>query len=749
MSPAVFESCRKSTRIGGLALVAFLLAAVFSPTRCSAQDHRVGLVLSGGAAKGFAHVGAIRALEEAGLPVDVVTGTSMGAVIGGLYSIGYSPDAVEEIVVGQNWAALFSDAGPRNALDIERRLQADRTLISLPLENGSIRLPSGVIEGQRVLELLARLTWQYHHVTDFARLPRDFASVVMDLRTGEAVALTGGSLPLAIRASMSIPGLFEPVVIDGRTFVDGGLARNLPATDARELGADVLVCVDVSAPPPDEDFSAGTLLDVVLRTAFLRGETATREERKHCDVLIEPDVEDLGAFAFDAAEEWIRRGEAAARSAQPEIEALVERIGRPAADTIPAPRIEPVELVAVEVEGGSPEGARLVRQRLRLDLPVVLSPAEVTSAIERVHGSGEFSLVSYLVLPAATDGRDGGKGRRRLRIHIEERRRDLFGFGFRYDSRERAALLFDVTLRNRLAYGSTTRLGIRLGRETEIALEYFDRVGVSSPTGVGAAAGFTRVPIDAFPLPGPEGVGGELDLFTADAQAGWTVANAAFLRLGVHGEHVAARPDAETDTLTGASVGTVRETFYSLEARLVADTRDEGVLPTRGLRALVKAELADDGIGSGAEFRHYLADLEAYVPLGRTLTLIGRAALTSGRGADLPVSRLTFLGGLYAPQVLPGRFFPLAGAGSQELVGRRGQLGRLGLRWFLQPDVFLELAGDVGAAGEEWTLDTDELQFGLAVTAGIRTPIGPVALTFAGDELGDFPTVGFRLGPDF
>ncbi len=736
-------------RFTGSTLVALLLAAV-PATEGRAQDTRVGLVLSGGAAKGLAHVGVIRVLEEAGLPVDVVTGTSIGAVIGGLYATGYGPDALQDIVVHQDWPALFSDAGPRSALDIERRLEADRTLISLPLEGGSVRLPSGVIEGQRVLELFARLTWPYHHVTDFTRLPRAFASVVMDLRTGEAVALTDGSLHLAIRASMSIPGLFEPVVLDGRTFVDGGLARNLPATDAQALGADVLVCVDVSEPPPDEDFSAGTLLDVVLRTAFLRSEASTREERRQCDLLIEPDVEDLGAFAFGAAEEWIRRGETAARSVAPKIAALVERIGRGSPAPISAPRHDPVELVAVEVEGGSAEGARLVRQRLGLDLPVDVSPDDVTTAIERVYGSGEFSLVSYRVLPAGETGTGGDAARgHRLLIHVEERRRDLLSFGFRYDSRERAALLFDVALRNRLAYGSTTRLAMRLGRETRFSLAYFDRIGLNSPTGVGIAAEFNRVPIDVLPQFEPPGLEGELDVYAADVHVGWTVANAAFLRLGVHGEHLAARPDVGTDTLSGTAPDTDRETFHSLEARLVADTRDEGVLPTRGFRGLVKAELADEGIGSGADFRHYLADLEAYLPLARTLTLTGRAAMTSGHGPDLPVSRLTFLGGLYPPQVLPGRFLPLAGARTGEFVGRRAQFGRLGLRWMLRPDVFVEVAGDAGSAGPDWTLDADDLEFGLSVTAGLRTPIGPVALTLAGDEPGDFPNVGFRLGPDF
>lgn len=734
--------------------VAVILALACAPVSTSvAQEpaepgRRVGLVLSGGAARGIAHVGALRVLEDAGLPVDVVSGTSMGAIIGGLYAIGYTPEALSRIVRQQDWTSLLTDAGPRRALSIERRLGASGTLLSLPIEGGSVQFPSGVIAGQRVLELLARLTWPVHHVTEFSELPRPFAPVVMDLRTGEAVALSRGSLSLAIRASMSIPGLFEPVVLDGRTFVDGGLARNLPATDALALGADVLVCIDVSEPPPDEDFSAGSLFDIMLRTAFLRVEASTREQRRHCDVLIEPEVDDLGPFTFDAAEEWIRRGEAAADSVRPLIEALVARLGAPAMPVHPVPEPAPVELVAVEVVGGSDAASRLAHQRLGIEVPRVVTPADLTAAIERIYGGGEYSLVSYQMIPVRVDGR-AATVERRLVVGIEQRRRDLLGFGFRYDSRERAALLFDLTLRDKIAYGSTTRLGVRLGRETHIGLEYFDRIGLDAPTAIRGDLSFDRVPVDLFAGGERAVVRGELDVFAASAFAGTALADVATLRAGIHGEHMRAEPEVGADTLAGMPVETIRETFHSVRVEFLADTRDDSELPTRGLQAFLKAEFAGDGIGSAATFEHYIADARIFVPAGPALTLLGRIALTRGRGADLPLSRTTFVGGIFPPAVLPGRFLPLSGARTQEFTGRSGQVGRLGIRWFVRPDVFLEFAGDAGAAGDDWTLAGDELRFGLALTAGLVTPIGPVSLTLAGDETDDFPSVGFRLGHDF
>ena len=714
---------------------------------------RVGLVLSGGAAKGIAHIGAIRVLEEAGLPIDVVTGTSMGSIVGGLYAIGYTPEMMTQIMGEQDWTALLTDATPRNVLDIERRVESGETLLSVPVQGGGVTLPSGVVQGQRILELLARLTWPYHGVDDFTRLPRPYAALVMDLRTGEAVRLTSGSLPLAIRASMSIPTLFEPVELDGRTFVDGGLVRNLPAQDAIALGADVLVCVDVGEPPPEaEGFSPGSLLAIVLRATFLRGEASTQEERQLCDVLIEPEAGDLGYFTFDAAEAWTRRGEMAARAVLPQVQALVEQLGRPAVAPVPLPEINAAEVVAIDVQGASSAGEALVRKRLDLDVPGPLTPDLLRDAVERVYTSGAFERVAYQVLPLDSSASAAGSGTsagQRLVIDVEERRRDALAFGFRYDTREQAALLFTLSLRNRLAYGSTTRFLARLGRQTELGLDYFDHLGVDAALGVGAGGRYTRIPVDLFGTGGRAVVRGNLDVYGAYAYMSRALADAAFVRVGLKGEHVRATPEVGVDTLGSIVVETLKETFYSGALFLMADTRDQVPLPTRGYKASLKAEAADKTLGSGATFQHYVADAELFLPASASFTLFGRLALTRGRGADLPPNYATFIGGLYPPTLLPGRFFPLYGAEAQELIGRSGQLALVGFRWLLREDVFVELAANAGAAGDHWTLNTEELRYGAGFTAGLLTLVGPVSITLAGDGLEDWPQVGFSLGYTF
>ncbi|MBD3165280.1 hypothetical protein GF324_01660, partial [bacterium] len=210
-------------------LPAFLAAA-------ETDRPRVGLILSGGAAKGLAHIGVLQVIEEAGLEVDIVTGTSMGAIVGGLYSIGYTPDEIADIVRDTDWNVLFSDRSRRRETSMLLKPYESRFLVSLPVRDFKVDLPSGMITGQRAMAMLTQLTWPVHHIHDFSEFPRSFACVATDVETGEAVRLTDGFLPEAIRASFSIPSIFQPVTIEGRTLIDGYVARNLPAEDAEELG---------------------------------------------------------------------------------------------------------------------------------------------------------------------------------------------------------------------------------------------------------------------------------------------------------------------------------------------------------------------------------------------------------------------------------------------------------------------------------------------------------------------------------
>src|SRR5579862_6625201 len=211
---------------------------------------RIGLVLSGGGARGAAHIGVLKMLDKLHVPIDVIAGTSMGAVVGGLYASGMSGDEIEHAMAGLSWQAAFRDRPPRTELDYRRKEEDREYLVNLPLglQGRRLVIPKGLVQGQLLTETLRKLTLPVARVTDFDKLPTPFRAVATNLETGAAVILADGDLTTAMRASMSVPGIFAPVEYRNQLLVDGGLADNLPIDVARSMGVDILIVVDAGFP---------------------------------------------------------------------------------------------------------------------------------------------------------------------------------------------------------------------------------------------------------------------------------------------------------------------------------------------------------------------------------------------------------------------------------------------------------------------------------------------------------------------
>jgi NTE family protein len=216
-------------------------------TTSPGERPRIGLVLSGGGARGFAHVGVLRVLEQLRIPIDAVAGTSMGAVVGGLYASGMSAAAIEELAKSTDWNEAFRDRSPRGDMSFRRKQDDREFLVRFPLgvKSGRLRVPRGLIQGQKLAQILRRETVAVAGVDDFDLLPSQFRAVATDLETGERQVLASGDLTEAVRASMSAPGVIAPVEMNGRLLVDGGLVENLPVDVAKEMGVDVVIAVDV------------------------------------------------------------------------------------------------------------------------------------------------------------------------------------------------------------------------------------------------------------------------------------------------------------------------------------------------------------------------------------------------------------------------------------------------------------------------------------------------------------------------
>src|ERR1700720_3048743 len=279
---------------------------------------RICVVLSGGGARGIAHIGVLKVLEDLKIPIDCIAGTSMGAIVGGLYASGMTAFDIDATMRSLDWQEAFRDAPPRRDLAFRRKQDDRNFLVRLPLglKHGQILLPKGFIQGQKLQETLRQLTLPFSNSTDFDLLPTPFRAVATDLETGNAVLMEKGDLAIAMRASMSAPGVFAPVELNGRLLVDGGLAENLPINVARAMHADILIVSDVSFPlqPRAVLDSALSISNQMLAILVRKDSDRQRASLTAQDVLIEPALGPASSTDFTAVNSTVAAGENAARA---------------------------------------------------------------------------------------------------------------------------------------------------------------------------------------------------------------------------------------------------------------------------------------------------------------------------------------------------------------------------------------------------------------------------------------------------
>jgi len=710
---------------------ALVLVACTLPL-CAARAQKVGVALSGGAARGLAHIGVLRALEEAGVPVDVITGTSMGSVVGGLYAVGYTAAQLDTIATTEDWVRLLSDPVDRRDLSVDRKDTEDHYLLTLPIHRGGIQLPRGVVTGQRISELLTRLTWPAHAVENFHALPIPFAAVATDLETSRAVVLDHGFLPDAMRASMALPSVFTPIQLHDTVLIDGGVIRNLPAQDARALGADVLICSDVTDPLETRD-SIVSFVDVLVQSVSFRVWDSEAEQRAKCDVVIIPDVRGFSTFGFTRAREVIARGEAAARAALPQIQAALAagggRVRRARRPRSPLAAPESVQVTSVRFDPADLVPPGLLARALGLKPPVWVSPRAVDQGIERVYATGLFENVRYRLVNGE------------LTVLLRERAAGRFGVGLRYDSRYKASVLLSSTV-GRVAGGFSGRADLRLGQQIR------GEAGISQPLGDGravtlrAATDYARGPFDLY-QGGHRVAQARVDLGALALSVARSLGTSVDLSVRVKSEYARWAED-----FSAVETAPLDRTFYTVAGVAQFDTYDRGVLPRSGVGLHAVTEWGNRLGGAGGPFSHHVLDLVAYLPLARRLSVWTGGTIGASGGAPPPHYQF-FLGGANQYYLFPDRDIAFVGLHAQELRGRHVQKAELGAQWELTPDVFARARWNAGTVLDRWTFDPARYVQGAGVELGVRTFAGRLSLSASGNAHTTWPIIEVDLGYPF
>ena len=388
----------KNIPIKSASVLVFCFIAFLFPETASGKN-RIGLVLSGGGAKGYAHIGVLKVLEREGISIDCITGTSMGSVIGALYSIGYKASDIEKIMTETDWKTLLADSVQRRNMPLRNRADSSRFLFSIDFKGYMPVIPKGLISGQNLENRLSSLTLPYHDYTDFSGLPIPFKCIATDAETGKAVVIEKGILAEAVRASMSIPSVFSPVEIDGKLLIDGGISRNFPVSDVKKMGAVTVIGVDAGQPLYKKE-NIDSFLKIMEQSMSYLGDESVKKERALCDLLILPDIEGYSSSDFDKADEIIKKGEEAAEKKLREIKTLAAEIKTKSSSEIRLAslnRSNEIFINKINVMGLNKVSETAALSLLGLKPNTSITPDDAEEALRNLYGSGMFNKAKFRI----------------------------------------------------------------------------------------------------------------------------------------------------------------------------------------------------------------------------------------------------------------------------------------------------------------------------------------------------------------
>lgn len=713
-------------------LLVFCLLALIPQTLLAApgkagQRPKIGLVLGGGGAAGIAHVGVLKVLEEQGIPIDVIAGTSMGAIVGSLYAAGYKADELEQVVKALDWPELFQDGQARSLQSFQQKRENTGffNTFEVGVKDGSLKLPEGLVSGQKLMFELRRLLGRASQVDDFDRLPIPFRAVATDIETGEAVVLRKGNLATAVRASMSIPGLFTPVTIDNRVLVDGFVSNNVPVDVARQMGADIVIVVSIPY-----YFEKRDKLDSVLAVSFQAMQFLTAKNSlpqlkglKSPDVVLEPALKEIGSLAFDRVQETIPIGEAAARgqlAALKKIAALAPAnktlaTGQQAAKAGNTENAVPTtgRIAKVVLQNASKLADEVILGKLGIVAGDQMDTAVLQQGLENVHSLGYFDLVDYSLDPDA-------QGDYELKVIARQRstgdNRLRFGFlledDFEGDSR--------YQLGARHAYKGVTSNGGEWRNSLVIGNNLHLESELHQPLNTDQNA-FAKLQVwhdrqDLFAYEAANRVA-EVRLAETAVQAGWgrDVGNDAEVRASLAYRHLI--PDVKTGQISFPG-----ESFQIAEAQLSygVDTLDDADFPGHGHWLRAHYSRGFQVLGADLEYdRLKLAAGVAYTKDQHRVLFKGELGSNFDNDTH-PAEQLT-LGGI-------GR---LSGLGNEQLRGNHAALASGAYMYELTDfsKIAKVYAGGSLEFGNVWT-NRSEVGWGSLLLSGslfigMESPIGP------------------------
>ena len=724
-----------------LIVILLLIVANFIMAKGSNADRpKIGLVLSGGGARGLAHIGVLKVLEELDIKPDYITGTSMGSIIGGLYAIGYDSKELEKILMNQDWETLILDTITRSDVSIEEKEYVERYVGELPVVNYKLVLPSGIVDGQHISKLLTDLTLSAQDVSDFNELWIPFRCIATDLETGDAVVLDHGFLPDALRASMSIPSAFSPIKIDGKLLIDGGLARNLPVSDVIDMGADIVIAVDVSSELYKKE-QLNTLVKVMEQSINFRGIESSKQEQKLADILIVPNLGKYSIIDFSHCDSLVYAGEVSARNSYNSLKQISDEQKKYEREErgIPLLKVENFHVNKIRVEGLKIVSKNLIIGKMKINENTDITFEQLSDAIDRLYGSRFFERVTYRLLPSPK-GVD-------IELIVVENSHHVFNFSFQYNSETKSAVLLNETKRNLFIEGSRIIMDLKLNENPGGAASYFVHTGWKPGFGIGTSLDYREIEIpikrdnqyDHY----------EFGKFSANFVLQTVFINDSAFGIGVQKDFCNYR-SLDFETVQKYKLDAMKSfAFFKF------DSFTSKIYPTKGANVSIQYEsftnINTDLInGNYGDFQRFIYNAERYKMLNKRLSIsIGASfGLIFSDSSNIPYNYKISIGGMNKEFC---GILPVIGLRKAYIMSRNAIVYQNSIQYNVWRKLYINSKFNIANYSElsEQLLNFDNKIVSGGIALGLKTPFGLIEYTIgtnsADEDIVQYWNVGYQF----
>ncbi|TLX72117.1 patatin [Labilibacter sediminis] len=727
----------------------FVFSSLFAQQSEETYRPKVGLVLSGGGAKGMAHVGVLKVLEELNIRPDYITGTSMGSIMGGLYAIGYTADQLDSIINVIDWNAMLSDKIPLTLVVPEEKHAYSRFLFQFDLTRKGPVLPAGVVAGQGIAEEMNHLTWHTAEYDNFDDFPIPFRCVASDLISGEPHVFKSGNLATAMRASMAIPSVFSPVVIDSMLLVDGGVLDNMPVLTCKEMGADIIITINVGfrEKPSIDDFKS--IGDVLMGAAMIRSNYNIDESLAHTDILISPDLLDYGAASFFNGREIIDLGEDAARERFDELEDLANFLSQ-FDNQQDAPEIQLLDEIYIEdirVEGLQHVSDKFILGKFGLEKGNNYNKQDINGGLHKLMGTRYISNVSYHL--------ELGQHGYILTLQPIETFRSKYNFSIHYNNTYKASAIFNLTLRNYVFKGSHLGLTFDLSEYPRINTEFIDYIGARQLAGTFFKAQWEANQVTYFNEDGSRLGSFNQNYTNTEVGILFTPDTKRILRGSVFYQRQISNSGNGLLDLIIKDVDRIGNEWWGFKLNYNMNSLNEQFFATRGSQFDLNMEypIGFNTIYSGSEeaidnlddlvdipvenYLKFKASFNQYIPLSSRFNIAYLASI-GGATEDLGSMQYFNFGGLRS--IARTKDIPFVGLSPREVTAQQFLMGRVDLRYEPINSLYISLIGNVLDYKSDFddlsftpnnTLSTDDVVIGGGVMLSYYSILGPLELGYS------------------